>query len=350
MEQSEALQASRQATLFSVIIAVIAGAVAAAIGLLLAVRITQPIMELTRVTRTFADGKLDTRASIREANEVGELGRSFNTMAEQLQETLKSLEASVREARLATAMAREANRLKSEFLSTMSHELRTPLNAIIGFTEIMLAGMSGELSEKNMLKLSRVHLNSKRLLGLINDLLDLAKIEAGRVEVLHDPFSVRELAASIQAQTESLAENKGLAFHVSVDLDLPSVMFGDAARIDQVAKNLLSNAFKFTKEGRVDLHFASNGGSTWDIAVSDTGIGIPAHALEYIFDEFRQVDGTSQRAYGGSGLGLAITRNLVRIMGGDVRVTSTLGKGSTFIVTLPLQITESDNIAAGASQ
>jgi signal transduction histidine kinase len=260
---------------------------------------------------------------------------------------MKSLEASVREARTATAMAREANRLKSEFLSTMSHELRTPLNAIIGFTEILMAGMSGGMPEKQLHKIRRIHLNSKRLLDLINDLLDLAKIEAGRVEVLHEPFSVRELAHSIQSQTESLAEQCGLEYTVYADPDLPPVLIGDAARIEQIAKNLVSNAFKFTKQGSVEVQFSSNGDRTWNLSVKDTGIGIPAHALEYIFDEFRQVDGSSQRAYGGSGLGLAITRNLARIMDGDVRVTSKLGEGSTFVVTLPLVVAEPDTLAAG---
>jgi signal transduction histidine kinase len=260
-----------------------------------------------------------------------------------------ALQQSVREARIATAMAREANRLKSEFLSTMSHELRTPLNAIIGFSDTMMAGMSGPLTEKQQHKLTRINLNSKRLLDLINDLLDLAKIEAGRVEVLHEPFSPAELAASIQAQVESLAEKKGLAFAVAVDPALPPTLVGDAARIDQVARNLLSNAFKFTRAGRVDLRLNRADAETWTLSVVDTGIGIPAHALEFIFDEFRQVDGTSRRSFGGSGLGLAIVRNLSRMMGGEVRVSSVLGEGSTFTVTLPLILPQAEPAEQGAT-
>jgi PAS domain S-box-containing protein len=240
--------------------------------------------------------------------------------------------------RIATAMAREANRLKSEFLATMSHELRTPLNAIIGFAEIMLAGMAGKLDEKHEHKISRIHLNSRRLLSLINDLLDLAKIEAGRVEVLHEPFSPGSLAATLGAETESLAEQKDLDFEMIIDPGLPTELVGDAPRIEQAVGNLLSNAFKFTSTGKVALELSANGEETWNVSVIDTGIGIPPHALEYIFDEFRQVDTGSQRAYGGSGLGLSITRNLARVMGGDVRVSSSLGEGSKFTITLPMVV------------
>jgi signal transduction histidine kinase len=266
-------------------------------------------------------------------------------MAERLEESRHSLEQSVQEARTATAMAREANRLKSEFLSTMSHELRTPLNAIIGFAEIILNGMAGPISEKQQHKIARIHLNSKRLLDLINDLLDLAKIEAGRVDLVAQPFSPRDLAMGVRAQMESLAEQRGLGFDVHVDPKLPAAMVGDVSRIEQVAKNLLSNAFKFTKTGRVEMTLHANGGRTWEITVVDTGIGIPPHALEYIFDEFRQVDGTSQRAYGGSGLGLSITRNLTRMMGGEVRVASTVGEGSTFTIVLPVMLPEPESMA-----
>jgi len=339
-DQAEAYAALQQTQRANLIAAVVAALISVIAGSVLAIRIVRPIGALTRVTQALAAGDLTQRAAIQARNEIGDLGIAFNQMASQLGETLQSLEKSVQEARVATAMAREANRLKSEFLSTMSHELRTPLNAIIGFTEIMMAGMSGPMSEKQQHKMSRIHLNSKRLLDLINDLLDLAKIEAGRVDVLYEPFAPRDLAHGIRAQMESLAEQRGLGLVVRVDPELPSVLLGDAGRIEQATKNLLSNALKFTKEGSVELALHANGGDVWEIVVTDSGIGIPPHALEYIFDEFRQVDGTSQRAYGGSGLGLAITRNLSRIMGGDIRVTSTVGQGSTFTITLPVSLPE----------
>lgn len=346
IERTEAFAALQAAIQTSIIVATAAAVIAAGIGFIAALRITRPITELTDVTRQFSEGDLDARTRITRRNEIGELGYAFNTMAGRQQETLVKLEASVKEARLATAMAREANRLKSEFLATMSHELRTPLNAIIGFAEILLAGMTGPISEKVEHKLSRIHLNSRRLLELINNLLDLAKIEAGRVDVLHEPFSPAQIATTLQAEMESLAERKGLAFRVLIDPRLPPQLVGDAMRIEQAASNLLSNAFKFTNKGEVTLRFDAEKDETWSVSVTDTGIGIPPHALEYIFDEFRQVDSGSQRAYGGSGLGLAITRNLARIMGGDIRVSSKLGEGSTFTISLPLVVPQAELVEA----
>src|SRR5574341_633543 len=259
-------------------------------------------------------------------------------LEEKVRERTRSLEASA-------ARAREANRLKSEFLATMSHELRTPLNAIIGFTEIMLGGMAGKLDEAATRLTQRVHANSRRLLALISDILDLSKIEAGRTEIIPQPFSPRALAEQLHAEMSSLADKKKLQFDLHIDPRLPSVILGDKELIEKVAANLLSNAFKFTEQGHVRFSLDMVGNSTWTIMVTDTGVGIPPHALEYIFEPFRQLDGSSQRAYGGSGLGLAITRELVRAMDGNVRVESALERGSTFVVTLPL-VTTNDPLAS----
>lgn len=236
----------------------------------------------------------------------------------------------------ANALARESVRLKSEFMSTMSHELRTPLNAMLGFSGILLEGMGGEMDEEARHMVERIELNSKRLLTLINDVLDIAKIEAGRLEIVFAPMSPRTLANSWRSQISILAERKNLEFKLEFDPALPDQLYGDAERISQVAINLLSNAVKFTDSGSVKLSLKSLG-DFWQIEVADTGIGIPPHAINYIFDEFRQLDGTSTRAYGGSGLGLAIVRNLCRMMDGNVQVTSKMGEGSTFTVKLPLK-------------
>lgn len=236
----------------------------------------------------------------------------------------------------ANALAKENARLKGEFMSTMSHELRTPLNAIIGFTGIMLEGMGGEIDDEARHMIQRIDANSNRLLTLINDVLDLAKIEAGRLEVIAEAMSPRELVSQWQAQMSVLADKKGLAFDVSVAPEMPEMVMGDSQRIAQVVINLLSNAFKFTEKGGVRLEIAPEG-ENWTIRVTDTGVGIPPHAVNYIFDEFRQLDGSTKRMYGGTGLGLAIVRNLCRMMSGSVRVTSELGKGSVFTVTLPLE-------------
>jgi signal transduction histidine kinase len=251
-------------------------------------------------------------------------------------ETNMALEAKNQELARANAMIKETTRLKSEFLSTMSHELRTPLNAIRGFTGILLEGMGGEIDEEARHMLVRVDANSERLLNLINDVLDIARIEAGRMELVSEPLNPLHLATQWQAQMSVLAEQKGIGFEVHIDPELPEVVMGDGQRITQIATNLLSNAFKFTKEGKVSLYVRSEA-DTWVISVKDTGIGIPPHALNYIFEEFRQVDGTSKRQFGGTGLGLAISRTISRTMGGNISVRSELGVGSEFTVTLPLE-------------
>ncbi len=244
----------------------------------------------------------------------------------------------------ANALAKESARLKSEFLATMSHELRTPLNAIRGFTSIMLEGMGGEIDDEAQHMVTRIHSNGDRLLNLINDILDIAKIEAGRMELVQEALLPRQLVEQWQTQMSILAEQKGISFEVNVDPNLPETVYGDGQRITQIATNLLSNAFKFTKEGKVTLD-VEQAADTWLIRVSDTGVGIPPHALNYIFEEFRQVDSSSKREYGGTGLGLAIVRNLCRTMGGSVRVTSELGAGSVFTVVLPLNIETQPQLA-----
>jgi len=247
---------------------------------------------------------------------------------------------------VANNIAQESIRLKSEFVSTMSHELRTPLNAILGFCGIMLEGMGGEFDDDGRRMLERVNANSSRLLTLINEVLDLAKIEAGRMELVNTAINPAQLAESWRLQTHILAEKNNLDFIVEVDPELPQTLYGDSERLTQIGINLLSNAFKFTESGSVKLAFRRHE-DNWLIEVIDSGVGIPPHALNYIFDEFRQVDGSSKRVYGGTGLGLAIVRNLVRVMRGQVKATSELGKGSTFTVTLPL-ITEKESMLKSA--
>lgn len=237
---------------------------------------------------------------------------------------------------LARKQAEDATQLKSQFLATMSHELRTPLNAIIGYTEIQLAGMAGDLTQEQREYQQRVLTNADHLLQLINDILDIAKIEAGRMEIINKPFEVQLWMDEVVRQTEGLAEEKHLVFETGIDERMPKVLIGDSARIKQIAINLLSNAFKFTEQGYVRLQIQRHGQDAWKLIVSDTGMGIPSHLQETIFEEFRQVDSSSSRRQGGTGLGLSIVRKLALMMGGNVRVTSKLGEGSTFTVILPL--------------
>ncbi|MBZ0315408.1 MAG: HAMP domain-containing protein [Anaerolineae bacterium] len=293
--------------------------------------ILRPVRRLSDAADEISRGRWEADIPVvTSRDEIGRLSTSFRQMTQNLEERTLELE-------VATIKAMEASRIKSEFLSTMSHELRTPLNAIIGFTELVLRGLSGPLTEKQEHQLSRVHANSVHLLGLINDILDLSKIEAGRMEIFYAPYAPRDMLKTVTDKVSNLAEEKGLQFNVTIDPNLPESVVGDRARVEQVVINLLSNAFKFTEHGEVELavkHLADT--QKWQMAVRDTGVGIAPHAIEYIFDEFRQADGTSRRAYGGTGLGLAICRNLCRLMGGEVNVKSELDKGSTFTVTLPL--------------
>ena len=296
----------------------------------------KPLAVLNASAHQIAEGNLDTRIVVKTRDEIGQLAQAFQAMVERLKESFATLDQRMRDLVLAQRQADEANRLKSEFLATMSHELRTPLNAMIGFSEIMLAGMGGELDEDASHMTERIHENSERLLNMINDVLDLSKIEAKRVELIEQPFSPVQMTQELCGQMQSMASRQHLAFEYRVDPTLPETLIGDRHTIEQVVTNLLSNAFKFTEAGRVELLLDKVNGSNWTITVRDTGIGIPPHALEFIFDPFRQLDGTSQRAYSGSGLGLAIVRELVSLMKGTIKVESAVGRGSSFIVTLPL--------------
>jgi signal transduction histidine kinase len=245
----------------------------------------------------------------------------------------RAAEDKTRAALAAEAAAKETSQFKDQFLAVMSHELRTPLNAIIGFLGIM--NMSGKLDERNAHMLQRTRANAERLLILINDILDLSKIEAGRMELVPSPVSPRELVGRWQTQMEVLAKQKDLKFTVTIDPRLPDEIMIDESAVTKIGTNLLSNAFKFTDEGEVALETKYTD-RQWYIIVRDTGIGIPAHMHNHIFESFRQVDNSFKRPYGGTGLGLPIVQHLVKAMNGTVRVDSEPGKGSTFTVTLPV--------------
>ncbi len=258
---------------------------------------------------------------------VGSIVRSQDLM--QIERQSRELAAAVRE-------AEQANKLKDQFLANMSHELRTPLNAIIGFTEVMMMGLTGTLPQRADHAISRIHLNSERLLTLIDDVLDISKIEAGRREIVKQPFEPGDLLSFLDLDMKRQADSKGLELVTVLDPDLPTKLIGDTRCMEQILSNLVSNAIKFTEEGRITVSLERLSPEEWAIIVKDTGVGIPAHAQEYIFEKFRQVDGTSRRAYSGSGLGLAIVRELALLMDGNIKVQSRPGIGSTFTVTLPL--------------
>jgi signal transduction histidine kinase len=227
-----------------------------------------------------------------------------------------------------------ASQHKSQFLANMSHELRTPLNAIIGYTEMMADGLYGQMADKAQGVLERVQSNGRHLLGLINDVLDLSKIEAGQLALAIEDYSVVDMVNTVMAATESLARAKGLALESDVAAGLPMGR-GDARRLSQVLLNLVGNAIKFTDQGKVEIR-ARRDGEFFELAVVDTGFGIAPEDQKRIFDEFQQVDNTSTRKKGGTGLGLSISRKIVELHGGSITVESEVGKGSTFKVTVPI--------------
>jgi signal transduction histidine kinase len=229
----------------------------------------------------------------------------------------------------------KANRLKSDFLASMSHELRTPINALIGYAALMLDRLYGELTPKQEQGLTRIQASAQHLLELINDILDLAKIEAGKMPVNVGEVRLAELASEIAEQVEPMMRKKALAFDVNVPADLP-VLHTDRTKVRQILLNLLVNAGKFTHEGRVTLAARAEPGGV-ALMVSDTGIGIAREDREAIWEDFRQVDQSRTREYGGTGLGLSITKKLVRALGGTVTVESEPGAGSTFTVRLPAE-------------
>ena len=229
-----------------------------------------------------------------------------------------------------------ASKHKSQFLANMSHELRTPLNAILGYTELILDSIYGDVPEKAHAVLQRVQVNGRHLLGLINDVLDLSKIEAGQLTLSLGDYSLGDVVNGVVAAVEPLAAEKRLAFRAEIAPDLPSGR-GDERRLSQVLLNLVGNAIKFTDKGEVKIA-ASAADGTFTVAVRDTGPGIAASDQAKIFEEFQQADNSSTRQKGGTGLGLAIAKRIIEMHGGRLWVESSLGEGSTFSFTLPVKV------------
>ena len=259
----------------------------------------------------------------------------------QTEEAKQQTEIAWQQAEADRQRAEEADQAKSQFLANMSHELRTPLNAIIGYSEAMLGGMAGEFTTQQTTLLGHVQHNSRRLLGLINDVLDLSKIEAGSMELHITPVAPQHLINETVDGLRSLAQDRGIYLNIEFDAMIPEFIQTDPDKIQQILVNLISNAVKFTDEGGVSIIAHAAGDLSWKLVVQDSGIGIPPDALEFIFDPFQQVDGSSTRKYRGTGLGLAIVKRLVEQMGGSITLDSELKKGSTFTIVLPYEAVRS---------
>ncbi|MEW6752505.1 MAG: response regulator [Candidatus Latescibacterota bacterium] len=348
----------RRARLISLGITLAVGLLAMVLVPLTVGRITRSIRRVADGARAIAAGNLEQRIEIRSGDETRVLADSFNGMAASLQRTLgelrrlnEELEDRVhrRTAELEEATSRlevqmgaveeanrqiqEANTLKSQFLASMSHELRTPMNAIVGFTRIVHRKARGLLPARQVENLAKILQSADMLMSLINDILDLSRIEAGRLEIAPQRFSLHEVVrSSLDTVAAMVRDPVRICAELAPQADL---VYSDPGRVRQIVVNLLSNAAKFTEAGHITVTVRPAGPGQVELAVADTGIGIPAEAQEYIFEEFRQVDGTTTRRHGGTGLGLAISRKLARMLGGDICVASAPGRGSTFTLSLP---------------
>jgi signal transduction histidine kinase len=229
-----------------------------------------------------------------------------------------------------------ASRHKSHFLASMSHELRTPLNAILGFNEMIIDEVYGEVPPDVKEPLQNIQTSGKHLLRLINNVLDLAKIEAGRMELALADYSVQDAVGTVHATLKPLAAEKGLEFLATVPAGIP-LAHGDSGRISQCLMNLAGNSLKFTKSGKVEISVAQQDGML-RYSVMDTGMGIPPEKIGSLFTEFKQTDATIASEYGGTGLGLSITKKFIELHGGRIWVESEPGKGSNFQFEIPLRV------------
>ncbi len=279
----------------------------------------------------------------------------LEAQAGELNDKAKLLELKNREVELASKSLEEKaeqlqliSKYKSEFLANMSHELRTPLNSLLILSKVLADNRDGNLSSEQVRFAQTVYTSGNDLLQLINEILDLSKVEAGKMPIDPHVFSLDEVARYLEQAFRPVAEQKGLAFDITMDRRLPPTVFTDANRLRQILKNLLSNAFKFTAKGRISMTIAPSpdqGDGMLSFAVSDTGIGIPADKQRIIFDAFQQADGTTSRKYGGTGLGLTISREIARLLGGTIDVVSAPEQGSTFTLVLPAQYAGAEAIA-----
>lgn len=354
-----------------ILLVVVVLAVAGAISRFTIRVLTRPLALLQQGITSVREGKFEPIQVSETQDEIEDLGNSFNRMIEELQRTNREiqqhrdlLEERIRqrteqlENAMRTALA--ASQAKSDFLANMSHELRTPMNGLLGMLDVTL---DSELDDEQRENLETAQRSAYSLLALLNDILDLSKIEAGRMMVEAIPFNLRTVLGDCIKSYQPPAQQKKISLHFHMDASAPSSVVGDPLRLRQIVTNLLSNATKFTEHGFVAVSVRATSPATLletsvdgrpdvahvSIQVRDTGTGIDQNKLGTIFDKFTQADGSITRKYGGTGLGLAITKRLAELQGGHVTVESTVGIGSTFIVTLPYQVIQKAAPSAGES-
>ena len=255
-----------------------------------------------------------------------------------LQRELSYSESIQQELVVARDEAESANTFKSQLLAKVSHELRTPLSSIVGFAEMLELGIYGQLDDSQIDVVRKIILASEYLGVLVNDLLDISRLEAGKLSLAEADFSVHNLLDRIERDLRRLALDKGLNLQIFLDQKLPTILFGDIDRINQILNNLIGNAIKYTDTGQVEVHLRAENPTTWSLTVRDSGIGIPFDMQEKIFDHFQQGDlDHFEKSLNGFGLGLAIVKQLVNLMEGEIMLQSAPDQGSTFKVILPLK-------------
>ena len=306
--------------------------------------IVKPVKHLKEVSDAISAGELNVRSEIQTGDEFEDLSHAFNrmlrhlvSMQDQWRKVNADLDRKVDELAQTNMALFESNKLKGDFLATMSHELRTPLNSILGFSDVLT--QSDALSDKQRRWVANITSSGQRLLALINDILDLAKMEAGKMQLHLENFNLHEVCEGLLNMARPLAENKNIDLKSQLEPDIP-MLRQDVNKLQQILQNLLSNAIKFTPEGGRVAIKAEADTKYVTIAVSDTGVGIAPEEQDLVFQKFRQSGNPLTREHEGTGLGLSIVRELCKLLNGEVTLQSELGRGSTFTVRLPLQLSE----------
>jgi signal transduction histidine kinase len=342
--------AYRRAMLLIGVFAGIAIILALVLGFVISWSVILPVREADAFLSQVAKGDFNATINIPNRDEFGALAAQMNQMSRDLGRLSEEQEQAAQQLRSLNRQLEQASKAKSDFLANMSHELRTPLNAVIGFSEALNERVFGELTDKQAEYVGHIHSSGHHLLSLINDILDLSKIEAGRMELDLGRFELATVLDAALTLVKERAHRREVVLEGEISPDLGS-MVGDARKFKQILLNLLSNAIKFTNEnGTVRLSAESRDGKVV-VTVSDTGVGMAESDLEVIFDEFRQLSGSLDRVTEGTGLGLSLTRRFVEMHGGEIRVTSEVGKGSVFTFWLPDEPVDGawDKGPAGAS-
>jgi len=345
-------ESDAQALLVNRVVIIAAGMLAGILAILVFYIITHkfilsPINELRTVAIRVGEGDLNMRSTVHSGDEFEQLSENMNQMLERLrdsQEELKkanrALDQKLGEMAATNVGLYEANRVKSEFIANVSHELRTPLTSIIGFAELLREGPQGDGSERTLRYAENILISGRILLEIVNDLLDLAKIEAGKLELKIEPLQIDKVCRELLDFTRVLADKKRQHLEFHADAELPA-LHTDRGALRQILFNLLSNAVKFTPEdGRIDVHARRHDDEHVQVSVHDSGPGVAPEHQALIFEKFRQIDQSATREHHGTGLGLAIARDLTQMLGGEIGVESELGRGSVFWFRLPLRSPE----------